>query len=103
MTELGCKVKNCLHHSTDNLCCRIQSKLMDVMQRIVAQHVVQAMKKQAGLKPKTKQWRGMFHLIYAVKQQIVNITKTTIVLQSTLMLNRLRIKILVVQNVQVLN
>lgn len=22
MTELGCKVKNCLHHSTDNLCCR---------------------------------------------------------------------------------
>jgi len=76
---------------------------MDVMQRIVAQHVVQAMKKQAGLKPKTKQWRGMFHLIYAVKQQIVNITKTTIVLQSTLMLNRLRIKILVVQNVQVLN
>ena len=50
------------------------------MQRIVAQHVVQAMKKQAGLKPKTKQWRGMFHLMYAVKQQIVNITKTIIVL-----------------------
>ena len=73
------------------------------MQRIVVQHVAQAMKKQAGLKPKTKQWMDMFHLMCAVKQQIVNITITIIVLQSTSMLNRQRIKILAVQNVQVLN
>lgn len=103
MTELGCKVKNCLHHSTDNLCCRDTIKVDGCNAKDCCSTCCASYEKQAGLKPKTKQWRDMFHLMYAVKQQIVNITKTIIVLQSTLMLNRLRIKILVVQNVQVLN
>ena len=27
MTDLGCKVKNCAHHSKDNLCCRDSIKV----------------------------------------------------------------------------
>lgn len=48
MTELGCKVKIVYITVQIIFAAGIQSKLMDVMQRIVAQHVAQAMKNRQG-------------------------------------------------------